>query len=117
MYEKINQHGRGMMKAIELMDRVLIKLWTQGHRATSGEIGSDDMVLPFYPDTVYVKWAYIEHPDGTMARYASEIASGPDVPLSVHDTIEEDGAVPFGIKDLDPDSNKINPFTFLNLNQ
>ena len=23
MYEKINQHGRGMMKAIELMDRVL----------------------------------------------------------------------------------------------
>lgn len=117
MYEKINQHGRGMMKAIELMDRVLIKLWTQGHRATSGEIGSDDMVLPFYPDTVYVKWAYIEHPDGTMTRYASEIASGPDVPLSVHDTIEEDGAVPFGIKELDPDSNKINPFTFLNLNQ
>ena len=29
-----------------------------------------------------------------MTRYASEIASGPDVPLSVHDTIEEDGAVP-----------------------
>ena len=75
------------------------------------------MVLPLYPNTVYVKWAYTEEPDGTITRYASEIASGPDVPISVHDAISEEGTVPFGIKELDPDNNRIDPFTFLNLNQ
>ena len=111
------EFGSDFMRSLELIDRVLIELWNQGHRATSGEIGDDDMVLPFYPNTVYVKWAYTEEPDGTITRYASEIASGPDVPISVHDAISEEGAVPFGIKELDPDNNRIDPFTFLNLNQ
>ena len=110
------EFGSDFMRSMELINRVLIKLWTQGHRATSGEIGDDDMVLPFYPNTVYVKWAYTEEPDGTITRYASEIASGPDVPISVHDAISE-GTVLFGIKELDPDNNRIDPFTFLNLNQ
>ena len=109
------EFGSDFMRSLELIERVLIKLWTQGHRATSGEIGDDDMVLPFYPNTVYVKWAYTEEPDGTITRYASEIASGPDVPISVHDAISEEGTVPFGIKELDPDNNRIDPFTFLNL--
>ncbi len=111
------EFGSDFMQSLELIDRVLIELWNQGHRATSGEIGDDDMVLPFYPNTVYVKWAYTEEPDGTITRYASEIASGPDVPISVHDAISEEGTVPFGIKELDPDNNRIDPFTFLNLNQ
>ena len=109
--------GSDFMRDMELINRVLIKLWTQGHRATSGAIGSDDIVYPGYPDTVYVTWDYLEHPDGTTTRYASEISSGPDVPLSVHDAIEEDGAVPFGIKELSHDTDGINPFTFLDLNQ
>ena len=52
-----------------------------------------------------------------MTRYASEILSGPDVPLSVHDAIREEGTIPFGIKELNHDANGIDPYTFLNLNQ
>ena len=116
-YPDDEDFGRDFVRGMELIDRVLIKLWTQGHPTVSGEIGDDDTVLPFYPDTVYVRWDYVEEPDGTMTRYASETASGPDVPLSVHDTISEEGTVPFGIKEMDPDTSRIDPFTFLNLNQ
>ncbi len=75
------------------------------------------MVLPFYPNTVYVTWDYVEEPDGTLTRYASRISSGGDVPLSVYDAIDENGTVPFGIKVLSHDTDGINPYTFLNLNQ
>ncbi len=114
MYEKINQHGRGMMKAMELMDRVLIKLWNQGRRTTSASM-SNGLVLPHYPNMVYVRWAYTEEPDGTMTRYASEKTSGPDIPESVFDALSE-GIIPPGIKVLDHDANGIDPYTFLSLN-
>ena len=108
--------GSDFMREIELIDRVLIKLWTQGRRATSGEM-SDGLVYPGYPDTVYVTWSYTEEPDGTMTRKASGVSSGPDVPLSVHDTIIEEGIIPFGITELSHEDDGIDPFTFLNLNQ
>ena len=114
MYEKINQHGRGMMKAIELMDRVLIKLWNQGHRATSASM-SKGLVYPGFPNTVYVRWSYVEEPDGTTTRYAGRKTSGPDIPESVFDALSE-GIIPPGIKVLDHDSDGIDPYTFLNLN-
>lgn len=110
------EFGSDFMRSLELIDRVLIKLWKQGRRASSASV-SDGLVYPGYPDTVYVTWDYIEEPDGTMTRYASEISSGPDVPLSVHDAISEEGAVPFGIKELSHEADGIDPYTFLNLNQ
>ena len=113
---RIAAYGGGLAKAAELMDRVLIKLWNQGRRATSASM-ENGLVLPHYHNTVYVRWAYTEEPDGTMTRYAGGITSGPDVPRSVHDTISEAGVIPPGITVLDPDSNKIDPYTFLNLNQ
>ncbi len=115
MYEKINQHGRGMMKAIELMDRVVIKLWNQGHRASSASM-SKGRVYPGFPNTVYVRWSYIEEPDGTITRYAGRKTSGPDIPESVFDALSE-GIVPPGITVLDHDADGIDPYTFLNLNQ
>ena len=62
--------GSTMMRALELCDRVLVELWQQGDHTDGGEIGSDDMVLPFYLNTVYVRWGYTENPDGTTTRYA-----------------------------------------------
>ena len=115
MYDKINQHGRGMMQAIELMDRVLIKLWNQGHHTTSATL-EGGLVYPGFSDTVYVQWDYIEEEDGTIIRYAAEIGSGPDIPESVFDDLGN-GIIPPGIKVLDYDSGGIDPYTFLNLNQ
>ena len=114
MYEKINQHGRGMMKAIELMDRVLIKLWNQGHIATSASM-SKGLVYPGFPNTVYVRWNYIEEPDGTVTRYAGRTTSGPDIPESVFDDLGK-GIIPPGIKVLDHGADGIDPYSFLNLN-
>ena len=110
------EFGSDFMRGMELIERVLIKLWTQGHRATSGSIGSDDMVLPLYPNTVYITWGYTEEPDGTVTRYAQGITSSPDVSESVFDAISE-GTIPFGIKVLNHEDDAIDPFTFLNLNQ
>ena len=115
MYEKINQHGRGMMQAIELMDRVLIKLWDQGRTATSASM-SKGRVYPGYPNTVFVRWNYIEEPDGAITRYAGRITSGPDISDSVFDALSE-GIIPAGITVLDHDADAIDPYTFLNLNR
>ena len=108
--------GSDFMRDMELIDRVLIKLWTQGHRATSAVIDSNGIIHPGYPDTVYVTWDYVEEPDGTLTRYASQISSGPEVPLSVHDAISDEGAVPFGIKELSHEADGIDSYTFLGLN-
>ena len=108
--------GSDFMRGMELIERVLIKLWTQGHRATSGSIGSDDMVLPLYPNTVYITWGYTEEPDGTVTRYAQGITSSPDVSESVFDAISE-GTIPFGIKVLNHEDDAIDPYTFLNLSR
>lgn len=111
------EFGSDFIRDLELMDRVLIKLWTQGRRATSASMGEGEVVYPGYPDSVYITWSYVEEPDGTLTRYASEMRSGPDVPLSVFDAIDETGEVPFGITELSHDTDGINPYTFLNLNQ
>ncbi len=108
--------GSTMMRALELCDRVLVELWHQGQHTDGGEIGSDDMVLPFYPNTVYVRWRYKEQPDGTTSRRVAEMTSGPAVPTSVFDAIRA-GTIPAGITILDPSDYEINPFTFLNLNE
>ena len=110
------EFGGDFVRSLELIERVLIKLWSQGHRVSSGST-HNGLVLPHYPDTVYVEWSYIEEPDGTTTRYVSGITSGPDVPLSVHDTIMEEGTIPFGLTVLNRDSEGIDPYTFLNLNQ
>ena len=107
--------GSTMMRALELCDRVLVELWHRGEHTDGGKIGSDDMVLPFYENTVYVRWDYTENPDGTTTRYARQMTSGPAIPEGVFDAISE-GVVPAGITILDPSDHKIDPFTFLNLN-
>ena len=108
--------GRDFMRSMELINRVLIKLWTQGHKVSSGST-HNGLILPHYRNTVYVEWSYLKEPDGTMTRYASQVTSGPDVPVSVHDTIMDEGTIPSGITVLDHDLDGIDPYTFLNLNQ
>ena len=67
MYEKINQHGRGMMKAIELMDRVVIKLWNQGmeQRLRQWVTGSSIQDFPtrFYVDGITLRKKMGQLPD------------------------------------------------------
>ena len=115
MEANISQYGSEAMKAVELMDRVLIKLWNQGHRATSASTDSNGLVYPSFPNTVFVQWDYIEEEDGTTSRYAGAISGGEGVSDSDYDDLGE-GIIPPGITVLDFDSDAINPYTFLNLN-
>ncbi len=115
-YPEGDEHlGSDFMRDMELINRVLIKLWNQGRRVSSASM-SKGQVFPHYPNTVYVEWDYTEEPDGTTTRYASEITSGYDVSQSVHDAIRKEGTIPFGIKELNHDADGIDPYTFLNLN-
>lgn len=116
MDENISQFGSGMMKAVELMDRVLIELWNQGHRATSAVMSSNGLIYPSFPNTVFVTWKYIEEEDGTITRYAGRVSSGEGVSDSDLDELGE-GIIPPGITVLDYGSDGIDPYTFLNLNQ
>lgn len=115
MEANISQFGSEAMKEAELMDRVLIQLWNQGHRATSASKHSNGLVYPSFPNTVFVRWDYIEEEDGTITRYARRISSGAEVSDSDLNDLGE-GIIPPGIKVLDYDSDGINPYTFLNLN-
>lgn len=115
MEANISQFGSEAMKEAELMDRVLIQLWNQGHRATSASKHSNGLVYPSFPNTVFVRWDYIEEDDGTITRYARRISSGAEVSDSDLNDLGE-GIIPPGITVLDYDSDGINPYTFLNLN-
>ncbi len=113
---RIAVYGGGLAKAAELMDRVLIKLWNQGRRATSASM-ENGLVLPHYHNTVYVRWDYVEEPDGRLTRYAG-ITSGAEVPRSVYDAISEAGVMFARHKGLImTQTDEIDPYTFLNLNQ
>lgn len=73
MDENISQFGSEAMKAAELMDRILIKLWNQGHRATSASM-QNGLVYPSFPNTVYVRWEYFGEEDGRTSHYAGSIS-------------------------------------------
>ncbi len=115
MDENISQFGSEAMKAAELMDRILIKLWNQGHRATSASM-ENGLVYPSFSNTVYVRWEYFEEEDGRTSRYAESISGGEGVSDRDYDDLGE-GIIPAGITVLDYDSDAIDPYTFLNLNQ
>ena len=111
----ISQYGSEAMKAAELMDRVLIKLWSQGRHATSASM-EEGLVSPSFLNTVFVRWEYIEELDGTTSRYAAAISGGVGVSDSDYDDLGN-GIIPPGITVLDYNSDAIDPYTFLNLNQ
>ena len=99
------------LKNLELMHRVLIKLWTQGYRASSATM-DDGKMYPLFPNTVYVRWEEYVEDDGTISREATRIKGPGDIPDSVLDALG-DGIVPPGIKIPSLDEDWIDPYEFL----
>ena len=99
------------LKDLELVHRVLIKLWNQGYRASSATM-DDGKMYPLFPNTVYVRWEEYVEDDGTISREAAHTRGPADIPDSVLDALE-DGIVPPGIKILDLDEDWIDPYEFL----
>lgn len=106
----------------ELMNRVTIKLWTQGIVSYGAVMGENDLVYPNLKDTVYVEWAYGGPFDDL--RYAALIQGDPSAAERIDQISREkhergesftDADIPSDITVILYDEGGINPYTFLNL--
>ena len=97
----------------ELMDRVLIELWKQGHtNLTGASLSKDDgKIYPHYANTAYVRYKEFTTPDGGVHREVSRIQGGPDIAPFFRQI--QQGNTPAHIQLLDYDSAGIDPHTFL----
>lgn len=100
----------------ELMDRVFIKLWNQGHTALNGGTFENGLVLPLYPNTAYVRY----EEDWQEEEYGDSYTVNPQI-LADSSVSEQEkarirkGEKPQGLRILDFDLDGINPYTFLEL--
>ena len=97
----------------ELMDRVLIKLWKQGHRNLTGASLSktNGKIYPHYANTAYVQYEEWTAPDGEVHRFITKMKGGPDI--APYSKQIREGNVPAHITLIDYDSAGIDPSTFL----
>ena len=101
-------------RPFELMDRVLIKLWKQGHPNITGASISmkDGKVYPHYANTAYIQYEEVTTPDGVVHRFVTKIKGGPDIARFSKQI--RDNNTPAHIKLIDYDSAGIDPYIFLN---
>ena len=91
----------------ELMTRVQIKLWKQGHRAM-GISEENGVMYPVIRGRVYIKWS----------RSGKEVLEVTGHPTDMSDAIVnqiESGIIPAGLTVLNYDTAGIDPYEFLNL--
>ncbi len=97
----------------ELRERVCIKLWQQGKRATS-VVMENGLVYPSYPNTVYVRWGESIDEKGNPVTYIDKLLAPGD--MSQYSDYFDNDIIPPGINVIPYDEGGINPYTFLNLN-
>ena len=97
----------------EIMDRVLIKLWNQGHKNITGASYSpnEGKVYPYFANTAYVSYRQFKLPDGTVQRYITRVRGGADIAPYFKQI--KNGTAPDFIKVIDYESAGIDPYTFL----
>ena len=96
----------------ELMERVCIKLWQQGHYAEGVVYKSKTgLIYPLYPNTAYIEWDVWEEEDGTLSRYPASVLGGPGVGGYEEDFAE--GIIPPHITVIDYENAGIDPYQFL----
>lgn len=100
-------------KNIELIERVLIKLWQQGDKAIVGGSTHNGKVYPLYANVLYVRWKEGALPDGGVYHYISRVLGGNDGEVTTEDI--ESGNIPDNFKIVDFDDAGIDPYEFLNL--
>ena len=114
-YKKLGHHQK---RSLEIIDRVLIKLWEQGERGFEEGFYDCGKVYPFYDNTLYVRWHEGVRPDGTEHRYVSHLY----YPRRMKFTREQraqitQGDFPPGIQALNMDSSGIPAIHFLKSEQ
>lgn len=101
-------------KNLELIDRVLIKLWQQGDRDIVGGFLQNGKVYPNYPDTVYVEKS-VEESDDKLGKTTYSQITGPPGTGIYHQDIRE-GNTPAHLTLIPMDNDQgIDPYSFLDL--
>ena len=105
----------------ELMQRVMVKLWKQGHTDVEGAYMENGRVIVNYKNRAYVRYAMKKAPDGKEIRWlktwsAGSLPAPPWNPNDPYDTGDRD--IPPGVEliDLDKVDPSIDPYEFLGLN-
>ena len=106
-------YGSTGIRNFELLSRVLIQLWDQGHRGlVGGSIDKNGNVMPVYRNVAYVTYNYTEKSDGSLERYISNVSGAPG--LNITPEMLLSGDIP-GVTLIDKDDATINAYDFLSL--
>jgi hypothetical protein len=110
-----NNFSSSTQGGLELIARVLIKLWNQGDRRFISATLERGKVYPNYPNTIYVRYKEIKHRDGTIFRYISSSTSAGDNPEAEEEIFA--GKIPTGVTLIDMESEDagIDPYAFLGI--
>ena len=105
----------------ELMQRVMVELWKQGHTDVEAAFMDGDKVRVHFKNRAYVRYSTITTVDGRKVRYISSWRAGKSVsqpqpqPGDVYPPGERD--ISPGVKLIDMDKEQgIDPYEFLGLN-
>ena len=120
MEEHREKFNNNLWRDLEIIDRVLIKLFNEGDTHFNGGIMDNGLVLPIYPNVAYVRletdygkdWTE----DGELIEgdsYSSRILAGSGVSKEDKEKILN-GEKPPGVE-IRSFSDGINPYTFLRL--
>lgn len=110
-WKRANWPNLGLPERAELMSRVAIKAWKEGHhRDWIGIGGAYGKIYFNYPKTVYVWYGEKENDDGSITRYFTR-AKGMSLSLEQM----RKGIVPPGVRVLDGEKEGIDPYEYLGL--
>ncbi len=93
---------------MELMLRVAVKKWNEGHRFIGAVIENGKVYLN-YPNTIYAKHATQTDPDGEPFHYYSRVLGA----VGLTPEQMERGETPPGVKVIDFDSEGLDPYEVL----
>lgn len=108
-------YGSEGMRNLELLARVLIKLWNDGNTGfVGGSINADGYVYPSYRDTAYVEYNSFIKPNGDLQWYISNITGlGGKVDITTKMLLS--GEIP-GVTLIEKRDGGINAYNYLSLN-
>ena len=110
--EHISHLPDSTQREIELIDRVLVKLWQQDDRSIVGGSTYRGKIYPHYENTAYIRWSESVADDATIHPYISRIKGAYNAPTA--EEIEA-GDIPPGFKLVDLEDAGIDPYIFLDL--
>ena len=119
--EILSQRRKPPSRNVELMQRVMIKLWKQGRTDVQAAFMDGERVRVHFKNHAYVRYSTSTGFNGEEVRYISSWRSGSDIPAPKRDPSNpfdtSDSNIPPGVELIDMDKDPgIDPYEFLGLN-